>query len=71
MAQKKDVKKTVNYDFKQKEPSQRMGAGNFASLPDQAIMRPFGRSHDMRGGVVNNFACGLENISDIYENQAE
>jgi hypothetical protein len=71
MADKKGIKKTVNYDFMQKEPSQNMGQGSFAQLPDQPIMRPYGRPTDMRSGVINSFPCGIEDISGIYENQAE
>jgi hypothetical protein len=64
----KDFGKTQNYDFeKQEEPLDRMGNNSFANLPDAPIMKNFSRSHNRRSGVINDFACGLEEESGIHE----
>lgn len=61
--------KVANYDYsRQAEPSKPMGHGDYANMPDGAMIRPFSKSHNVRSGVVNDFACGLEQISGIDEN---
>lgn len=62
-------RKDPNYNkMVQKEPMHPMGHGSFANMPDKPIMRDFTKSHDMRSGVVNNYACGIEEESHIEEN---
>jgi hypothetical protein len=66
----KDFGKTANYDFeKQMDPSARMGSSDFANMPSQVMVKSFSRSHDKRSGVINNFACGIEDESHIDENR--
>lgn len=66
----KDFGKTPNYDFeKQLNPSKRMGNEDFANMPSRVMVKPFSRSHNIRSGVVNDFACGLEEESEIDENR--
>ena len=67
----KGVMKTANYDFEQIMPRNNMGAGSFANMPEQPMIRPYAHSKNIVSGVVNDFSCGLEEESGIYENQAE
>lgn len=61
--------KVANYNYAdQKEPKHPMGHGDFSNMPDGAMIRPFSKSHNVRSGVINDFACGLEDISHIDEN---
>lgn len=62
--------KDANYDFKkQKEPSHRMGDGNFANMPDRPIMRPFPPCERFRGGMRDGTVCEVSDISGIEENE--
>lgn len=51
-----------------KEPIPRMGQGNFANLPDNPMIMPFG-SPTYRDGVINDFDSTVDEISRIHENQ--
>ena len=66
----KDLGKTENYDFdRQMEPVSRMGDSDFANMPNAPVMKKFSNSHNYRSGVINDFSCGLEDESGIYENK--
>lgn len=77
MAKPKEVasmakdKRNANYDFKQKEPSRRMGGGDFANLPKDAKILQFGESHDYRDGLVNSYDASVSGLSGIDENRRD
>jgi len=60
--------KNANYSFKDKEPSKRMGQGEYANMPDKPIQMKFSDKCDMRDGIRNSFVCSVEEISGIEEN---
>lgn len=62
-------KRNANYDFKQKEPSRRMGEGNFANLPKDAKIVEFGQAHNYRDGMVNSYDASVSGLSGIDENR--
>lgn len=59
--------KNKNYDSDKKAPSRPMGSGSFANLPDSPIVKAFSKSHDYRGGILNNWACDLDTLSGVDE----
>jgi hypothetical protein len=65
----KDFVNTVNYDPRdQCQPHKRIGEDSFANMPTEAKYMTVSRSHDRRSGVINSFACGIEEESGIEEN---
>lgn len=62
--------KNPNYDFnKQKEPSKRMGQGEYQNLPQSVVVRAFPKSNPMRSGVTNSFVEDISVVSGIDENR--
>jgi hypothetical protein len=62
-------KKNPNYDFKkQKEPSRRMGEGDYQNLPQSPFVRPFPKDHPLKSGITNSFTSDLSVLSGIDEN---
>lgn len=59
----------ANYSFKKKEPEAPMGSGSYANMPSEPIMRAFSTNHEYRDGLRNSFVSGLDELSDIEENQ--
>ena len=66
MGDKKN-KRHPNYDYKNKAPASPTGKGEDSNLPDRVIMKIFSKSHDYRSGVVNSYACGLDEMSGVDE----
>jgi hypothetical protein len=61
--------KDANYNkAKQREPESPMGSGSFANLPSKAAILAFSTDHGYRDGILNNPACGVEDLSKIHEN---
>lgn len=69
IAQEAKDRRSANYDYKQKEPSRRMGEGDFANMPREPKIMQFGQSHNYRSGVVNSFDASVSEISGIDENR--
>lgn len=68
MKQKKD--KNANYDFSvQKQPSKRMGQGQYTNLPDKAMIKDFGFKKHYRDGIVNDFTTSLTDVTGMIENE--
>lgn len=63
-----DSTRNTNYDFEQNQPKKRMGAKSFANMPEEPIIENYSRTKNYRSGIVNDFSCGLENESGIYDN---
>ena len=60
----------MNYDFtNQNDPSVRMGEGNFANLPPNAMITPLGRAQSYRAGDVESLVDTLKKKTKIHENQ--
>ena len=70
MKKQKFSRKSDNYDFNmQHEPLVPMGNGNFANMPDNALIMPYGMSNDYRDGILNDDDEGVEKVSKIEENR--
>lgn len=70
MADKRDNKRSVNYDFnKQKDPMRRMGEDEYANLPQRPMYMSFDDKNEYRDGVINSLSSRVREISDISENQ--
>lgn len=70
MKKQKFSRRSDNYDFnKQNEPMVPMGNGNFANMPDDAMILPYGISEDYRRGILNDDDEGVEKVSKIEENR--
>ena len=64
--------RNANYDFAvQKEPENPMGHGEFANLPQSPKFMTFTKEHSYRDGIVNSFATGIIEVSDIHENNSK
>lgn len=62
--------KNANYNFSdQNEPKRRMGADDFANMPSSPKFLKFKNNPDYRDGIINGFACDVEEVSGIYENE--
>lgn len=61
-------KSSANYDFKQKAPKRKMGEDQFSQLPKGVIMKPFSSGASYRGGIMNNPATGINDLSEVDEN---
>lgn len=46
-----------------------MGASDFANMPADARIEAFKASTDYRGGIPNSFTMGINQFSDIKENE--
>ena len=68
---KKPKDADTNYDFRDKGDKRKpvLGDGAPSNLPERAIIRPFPRSEDYRGGICNNPASSVEDVSNIEENE--
>jgi len=64
--------RNANYDFAvQKEPEGPMGHGEFANMPSSPKLMTFTKEHSYRDGIVNSFATGIIEVSDIHENNSK
>lgn len=62
--------KNANYDSSiQNQPKTRMGQGNFANLPSEAMVKPLGRADTLRDGLVNSTSFRVSDVSGICENE--
>lgn len=57
----------MNSDSDKKVPKSPMGQMFFGNLPDKAMIKAFPKSHDYRGGILNNPACDLDLLSRVDE----
>jgi hypothetical protein len=72
MAQRGRKDPKVNYDVeKQVEPSRRMGAGDYANLPDRPVITMYPRSKNYRDAFQNDTDSGVFDISGISENECQ
>ena len=61
------MKKADKIPAKDKAPKRRMGEGKPSNLPVEPFMIAVSRSHDKRGGIINNFASGIDKESGVEE----
>ena len=60
----------ANYSFLiQNQPAKRMGAKDFANMPDKPIMVDYSKDQEYRDGIINSFASTIKDLSGISENQ--
>lgn len=60
----------ANYDYSsQVQPKKPMGHGQYANMPDGAMIREFPHKPTYRDGIVNGFTADLDSLSEIEENQ--
>lgn len=59
-----------NYNYAvQNQPAERMGAGEFANMPKDMILTPYGHAQNYRDGLVNDLTATVKKKSKISENQ--
>jgi hypothetical protein len=72
MAKAKDrsCPKNANYDGKQNMPATPMGSGSFANLPNKPMYADFA-APTYRDGIINNFTCSVNELSEVGENEKD
>ncbi len=59
--------KDNNYDGINKAPARNMGEGDFANMPSETMIRKVPSSQDFRGGNMNNWQQGVDDLSGVDE----